>query len=190
MKQKILLLVYPTFSEFEVTVVASVLKEKYSIETVALGRQPVKGESGITVLPDRELSEIKSGEFGGIIVPGGDLYYVKDADRLFSLIKEFHSQKKLVASICGGGYVLAKAGLLEHIPYTVTFSKEQRQFLGCFNEKNFTYKPVVISGNVITAQGHAYVQFGLAVGEKLNALKEGTEEFYLGQGNRRMGNGI
>jgi 4-methyl-5(b-hydroxyethyl)-thiazole monophosphate biosynthesis len=45
-----------------------------------------------------------------------------------------------VAAICSGAYVLARAGVLKDNLYTVTLNKDQRDFLGCFNEDNYTYE--------------------------------------------------
>ena len=38
---------------------------------------------------------------------------MKDAEGLFSVIRQFHEQEKLVAAICAGPYALAKAGLFK-----------------------------------------------------------------------------
>ena len=45
---------------------------------------------------------------------------MEDAEVLFSVIRQFHEQEKLVAAICAGPYALAKAGLFKVISYTVT----------------------------------------------------------------------
>ena len=47
-------------------------------------------------------------EYEGIIIPGGDAIHMKDAAGLFSVIRQFHEQEKLVAAICAGPYALAK----------------------------------------------------------------------------------
>ncbi|MEH7238025.1 DJ-1/PfpI family protein [Bacillus sp. JJ1562] len=186
--KKILLAIYDSFSEFEITVATAMLRETYRIVTVADSLKTITGESGLQFVPHLMYQQVDPTEYEGIIIPGGDLINVKDSEELFQLTKIFYEQKKLTAAICSGTYVLARAGVLEDKPYTVTLHQEQRNFLGCFEENNFRYEPVVKTGNVITAQGHAYVDFALALAEKLGALSrpEFTSEFYKGQRNRLM----
>ncbi|MEH7225581.1 DJ-1/PfpI family protein [Bacillus sp. JJ1566] len=183
-----LLAIYDTFSEFEITVATAMLRGTYQVVTVANSLKTITGESGLQFMPHLMFQQVDLTEYGGIIIPGGDLINVKDTEELFQLTKDFYQQNKLTAAICSGSYVLARAGVLENKPYTVTLHQEQRNFLGCFEEENFRYEPVVKTDNVITAQGHAYVDFALAVAEHLGALNhpEFTREFYKGQRNRLM----
>lgn len=53
--KKIPLFVYPTFAEFEITVVTALLKEYYTIETVGLTKEVVISETGLQVQPHYEL---------------------------------------------------------------------------------------------------------------------------------------
>jgi 4-methyl-5(b-hydroxyethyl)-thiazole monophosphate biosynthesis len=185
-KKKILLVVYPTFSEFEITVAIAILRTHFDILTASDSLNPVTSESSIRVLPHITFEEIETSEYEGIIIPGGDLYHIKDSDPLFRLVEKFYSQNKVVAAICSGAYVLARAGLLKDNLYTVTLNKEQRNFLGCFSEDNFTYETIVKSKNIITAQGHAFVEFGLEMAKRLNVYKDEYREFYSGIRNRLM----
>lgn len=115
------------------------------------------------------------------------MIHLKDSESLFSFVRELYNQGTLLAAICSGPYVLARSGLLEGREYTVTLTKQQREFLGCFDERGYRYASVVESGNIITAQGHAYVDFALRIGKRLGALKSSTvEEFYKGKSNPMM----
>jgi hypothetical protein len=62
-----------------------------------------------------------------------------------------------------------------------------RDFLGCFNEATFRYEPLVEAENILTAQGFAFVEFGLRIGERLNAIhdNEAVQAYYRGQGDIR-----
>ncbi|MFD1778455.1 DJ-1/PfpI family protein [Fredinandcohnia salidurans] len=190
--RKILLAIYDSFSEFEITVATAMLRGTHQIITVADSLKTITGESGLQFVPHLMYQQVDPTDYDGIIIPGGDLINVKDTMELYDITKTLHEQNKLTAAICSGTYVLARAGVLEGKPYTVTLHQEQRNFLGCFEEENFRYEPVVKSGNVITAQGHAYVDFALAISEKLGALhhSEFTKEFYKGQRNRLMEEGV
>ena len=63
--------------------------------------------------PHIEVSEVCVDEYEGILIPGGEEVQLKDAKSLFSVIRQFHEQEKLVAAICAGPYALAKAGLFK-----------------------------------------------------------------------------
>ncbi|EJQ96096.1 hypothetical protein IGW_01283 [Bacillus cereus ISP3191] len=86
-------------------------------------------ETGLQVQPHIELGEVRVEEYEGIIIPGGDAIHMEDAEVLFSVIRQFHEQEKLVAAICAGPYALAKAGLFKEVSYTVTMDYKQ---LDCF----------------------------------------------------------
>ena len=184
--KKILLAIYDSFSEFEITVATAMLRGTHQIITAADSLKTITGESGLQFVPHLMYQQVDPTEYDGIIIPGGDLIHVKDTLELYDITKTLHEQNKLTAAICSGTYVLARAGVLEGKPYTVTLHQKQRHFLGCFEEVNFRYGPVVKAGHIITAQGHAYVDFALAVAEKLGTLTEYSSEFYKGQRNRLM----
>lgn len=186
--KKILLSIYDTFSEFEITVATAMLRDSYQIVTVSESLNIIKGESGLQFVPHLMYQQVDPSEYEGIIIPGGDLIHVKDTYSLFDVTKTMHEQNKLTAAICSGPYVLARAGVLEGKPYTVTLHHEQRNFLGCFEEELFRYDSVVKSGHVITAQGHAFVDFAITLAEQLGVLKnpQFVSEFYRGQRNRLM----
>lgn len=185
-KKQIVLVIYPTFSEFEITVTTAILKNHFEIVTAAPTLKPLVSESGLTILPHMTFEEIDTIQYDGIIISGGDLFHIKDCFALFNNVEAFDAQRKFVAAICSGPYVLARAGVLNDKEYTATLSKKQRDFLGTFNEEQYIYEKVVVHNNVITAQGHAYVEFGLQIAKWLGVYKDEYEEFYSGRRNRLM----
>lgn len=56
--KKILLFVYPTFAEFEVTVATALLKDDYKIETVGVTKNIITSETGLQVQSHLELTEV------------------------------------------------------------------------------------------------------------------------------------
>ncbi len=184
---KVALLIFPTFSEFEVSVAISLLRSSHELITVALDEEVVVSEAGLRVLPHMNVSRANPDDYDALLIPGGDMVHLKDAAPVFAFVKQIAEQRKLLAAICSGSYVLAKSGILSTVPYTVSFTEEQRNFLGCFEESLYRYEPVVESDDVLTAQGHAYIEFGLRVAEKLRSdLLNETRRFYKGLGNAQM----
>ena len=91
--EKILLFVYPTFAEFEITVATALLRNKYEIITAGLTKEMIISETGLQVQPHIELGEVRVEEYEGIIIPGGDAIHMEDAEVLFSVIRQFHEQE-------------------------------------------------------------------------------------------------
>ena len=96
--KKILLFVYPTFAEFEITVATALLKKKYEIITAGLTKEMIISETGLQVQPHIELSEVRVEEYEGIIIPGGDEIHMKEAKLLFSVIRQFSGARKISGS--------------------------------------------------------------------------------------------
>ena len=182
------LLLFPGFSEFEITVALSLVPSAtHEVVTLALDEKTVKSEAGLLCQPHRKLSDVEPADLEVLIIPVGDMGHLRDAEPLFEFVRELHKQEKLLAAICSGPYVLAQAGVLENRPYTVTCNKEARNFLGGFDEATFRYEKVVSAGNIITAQGHAFVAFGLTVAKYLNPeLSADVYSFYEGRANTLM----
>lgn len=181
-------LVYPGFSEFEVTVAMTLLSEHGQVDTVGLNDHLVRGEGGLRVLPVRTIEDVQVADYQAFLIPGAaDISpLVLAPETLPELVAGFAAAGKVVGAICGGASLLGRAGLLKDLPYTVTLTAEQRERL-LLPEENFTYQDVVQSGQVITAQGHAFVEFGLAVAQALGVPRlERARHFYSGQGNRSM----
>lgn len=178
--KKILIFIYPSFAEFEITVATSVLRHDYLMETVGLTKDIVESETGLQVKPHHGINEICVDDYEGIIIPGGDESYLKDSEELFELVRQLYKKEKLLAAICAGPFVLAAAGVLNNHPYTVTLNYRE---LDCFSKEHFTYEDVVQHKNIITAQGHAFVEFGLTIARNYEIYTEHKSNFYSGKGN-------
>lgn len=185
---KVLFLVFPGFSEFEITVAMALLRHRVQIDTMSLDGAAVVSEAGLQVMPSTSVSAVAPGDYEALILPGGEnLSTVMDEQRILDLIRVMDSGHRVIASICAGGILLAKAGVLVGRPYTVSLSRRFRDQLGCFDERTFRNEPVVESGNLITAQGFAFVEFGLRLADRLGAItdREAVQAYYRGIGDIR-----
>lgn len=188
-RPRLALLVYPGFSEYEVAVALTLLAEKYTVVSIGLSTDPVRGEGGLLVTPEQALTDIHADGFEVALIPGaGDFQCLVGISELNTFFKDMHTQGKVLGAICGGPFVLGQAGVLENVPYTASLTMEQRAFLKVLPEAQFEYSDVVRSGNIITAQGHAFVKFGLALAEALGTVNnmDETRKFYGGSGNTLM----
>ncbi|MEW5758885.1 MAG: type 1 glutamine amidotransferase domain-containing protein [Candidatus Omnitrophota bacterium] len=117
---------------------------------VGTGKREYKSKEGYLVEAEVSIKNIKSDDFNGVIIPGG---YAPDILRRYKevtdFIREIFNKKKLVASICHGGWVLVSAGILK--------GKKATSFIAIKDDivnagANFLDKEVVVDGNLITSR--------------------------------------
>ena len=113
----------------------------------------------------------------GIIFPGG--YDLECPLPLQHLIVKLHDAKKLVAAICAGPTFLALAGILEGKKYTTTrllnFYEDYPNQIDPFPRNSYLDQRVVRDGNIITAVGHAFVDFALEVWDYFGLFEDEAE---------------
>ena len=146
---KILVPLAEGFEEIETITIVDILRRAgLKVVTAGLSGMRIKGSRKVKVIADAELKNINPEEFTAIVLPGGYPGYLNlsNSEKVLEIIKEFNSQNKMVAAICGGPTVLAKAGILNNRNATVYPGLEKEL-------PNPTDKKVVIDGNVITSQG-------------------------------------
>ncbi|MFJ7667576.1 DJ-1/PfpI family protein [Lysinibacillus sp. NPDC097195] len=167
--KKTAVLLYPQFSEYELSVAMSILMQgKKPVVTVGLQHHKIMGESGLTCIADRHLSDIDSEDIDSLLLPGCmDIMTLVDEQALFDLIKKVHSKDAVIASISSAPYLLAKAGVLKNKNYTVGLSLEGMKQLDVFDLNYYKDDVVVQDGNIITARGRGFIQFGIAFGKAL-----------------------
>jgi 4-methyl-5(b-hydroxyethyl)-thiazole monophosphate biosynthesis len=110
-----------------------------------------------------------------------------DDERVLCLVRAMDERGAIVAAICAGTILAAKAGVVGARPYTTSLYRRFRDHLGCFDETGFRREPVVHAGNLVTAQGFAFAEFGLCLGEALGAIHDqaAVVAYYSGQGDLR-----
>lgn len=167
--KKTMVLLYPEFSEYELSVALSILMQgQKPMITVGLTGAPIKGESGLTCIADITAREVNLNEIDSVILPGCmDVITLINEEALIDLVKEAASKDMVIAAISSSPTLLAKAGILEGRKFTVGMPEEGRTTLGIFEEKNYSDEVVVRDGNIITARGKAFIRFGISLGEAL-----------------------
>ena len=143
---------------------------RYDVEVVTCGfAKTITSAFRVPVMVDRTFDEIAASDFDALAIPGGfeEYGFYEDAydGRFLQLIRDFHSQKKVIASICVGALPLGKSGILQGrsaTTYHLNNGHRQRQ-LEAFGA-NIVNSPVVTDGNIITSycpQTGPYVAFQL-----------------------------
>jgi protein deglycase len=169
MGKKTAVLLYPQFSEYELSVALSILMQgNKPIITVSADTSPIMGESGLTCLPDAAISELELDDIDSLLLPGCmDIQALKAPEIYVDLIRRAAEREMLIASISSSPFLLAKAGVLSGRKYTVGLYKEFMEETGLFELQNNSEEVVVQDGNIITARGSGFIEFGISFGRAL-----------------------
>ncbi|MEH7346707.1 DJ-1/PfpI family protein [Bacillus sp. JJ1532] len=164
------ILLYPRFSEYELSVLLSVLKQGQKRTVfIGLNNEVVKGEAGLTSIPKVTVNEMDINQLDSVVLPGvDDFEHLVNHPELTTFLRKFLKKNIIIGAISSAPYLLSMSGLLSERKYTTGLTADQRNFLGTFNEGNYLDSPVVIDRNLITARGSAFIDFAIKYGELLN----------------------
>ncbi|TDA30333.1 MAG: DJ-1 family protein [Hadesarchaea archaeon] len=171
-----LVLLAPGFEEIEALTIVDLLR-RGGVEVVTAGLEAgaVEGSHGVKVVPDRQLGEVRAGDFDAVICPGGYPGYenLRRNRRVLELVREAEKGGKLVAAICGAPSVLAEAGVLEGRKATIYPGMEGELRKGGGRPSRGL---VVVDGKVVTSMGPATAfAFALKLLELLAGKKKAEE---------------
>ena len=123
------------------------------METVLVGtgaKKEYKSKEGYPAPEELSIKQAKTDDFDAVIIPGG---YAPDILRRYKevndFVREMDKRKKVVASICHGGWVLVSAGILKGRKAT-SFSAIKDDMVNARAE--FLDEEVVVDGNLITSR--------------------------------------
>ena len=156
----VLCFLYDTFVDFEVSLACHYIdqEEDFQVAYIAYETSAVKSLGGLTVVPDKSVSEISSTkDIEGIIFPGGVERDLKPV--LKELVNKLNNENKLVAAICAGPEFLAKAGILKGKKFTTTVEPSEyseKNESDPFPRESYVEARMVRDGNIITAKGSAF----------------------------------
>ncbi|MEK4699464.1 DJ-1/PfpI family protein [Solibacillus sp. FSL R7-0668] len=169
--KKTAVLIYPNFSEYELTTALSILMQGTKpVSIISINKELVKGEAGLTLMADQAIDQVNYEEFDSLLLTGCmDVFPILENTKYTDFIKNIADQENfIVASISSSPALLAKAGLLKNKKYTVGLLEEARINSGIFEAANYVNQLLVKDGNIITAWGSAFIDFGILFGKSLD----------------------
>ena len=126
-------------------------------------------------------------DYAAIILVGGLSWRTDDAKELAAFVKKAYADGKIVGAICDATVFMGMNGLLNEKKHTSNAfddltSAAQGNYTG---NDNYLVEPAVRDGNLITANGTAYLEFTREVLAALNAyptdyIEENYQFFKLG----------
>ena len=164
--KKVLCLIYPNFSLYEVVGLTSTLALSFGVEIDYVGsdRNVIRSEDGLACQPTRTLDEVVIEDYSCVILPGMiNIVPALHDEKLISFLKSLKQQEILIAAISSAPILLAKAGLLKDTKFTGGIWQNFFDYFEFLPRENFKAKAVLQDKNIITAVGFAHQEFARKV---------------------------
>ena len=164
--KKVLCIIYPNFSLYEVVCLTSTLALSFGIEIDYVGsdRGIITSEDGLACQPTRTLDEVVIEDYSCVILPGMiNIAPALHDEKLISFLRSLYQQEILIAAISSAPILLAKAGLLKDTKFTGGIWQNFFDYFEFLPQENFKAKAVLQDKNIITAIGFAHQAFARKV---------------------------
>ena len=181
--KKVLCLIYPNFSLYEITALTSTLALSFNvmIDYVSSDDSIVVSEDGLPCQPTKTLDQICIEEYSCVILPGMvNIGPALQDEKLISFLRDLGEQDILIAAISSAPLLLAKAGLLKDTKFTGEIWQNFFDYFEFLPRENFQPKLVVQDKQIITAIGFAHQEFARKVILSLG-LAENTDNYFKEQ---------
>ncbi|MFS9227284.1 DJ-1/PfpI family protein [Streptococcus gordonii] len=164
--KKVLCIIYPNFSLYEVVSLTSTLALSFGVEIDYVGsdRNIITSEDGLACQPTRTLDEVVLEDYSCVILPGMiNIAPALHDEKLISFLRSLKQQEILIAAISSAPILLAKAGLLKDTKFTGGIWQNFFDYFEFLPRENFKAKAVLQDKNIITAVGFAHQEFARKV---------------------------
>ena len=181
--KKVLCIIYPNFSLYEITALTSTLALSFAItiDYVASDHSMVVSEDGLPCQPTKTLDQIRIEEYSCVILPGMvNIGPALQDEKLISFLRDLGKQDILIAAISSAPLLLAKAGLLKDTKFTGGIWQNFFDYFKFLPRENFQPKVLVQDKQIITAIGFAHQEFARKVILSLG-LAENTDDYFKEQ---------
>ena len=181
--KKVLCIIYPNFSLYEITALTSTLALSFdiTIDYVSSDDSIVISEDGLPCQPTKTLDQICIEEYSCVILPGMvNIGPALQDEKLISFLRDLGEQDILIAAISSAPLLLAKADLLKDTKFTGGIWQNFFDYFEFLPRENFQPKLVVQDKQIITAIGFAHQEFARKVILRLG-LAETTDNYFKEQ---------
>ncbi|MGV2619783.1 UNVERIFIED_CONTAM: DJ-1/PfpI family protein [Halobacillus marinus] len=171
---KALFFLYDGYVDWEISPLAYIFSETdVTIETAG-HTEEIRHSGQFVIRVDHNVNNCDVDDYDMLVIPGGDPEPLIGDEALRTLIRSFHDKNKRIAAICGASALLGMSGVLEDREYST--SLESEEFPDYLPEVGRSKTDVTVSGNVITAEGNAYIEFAVAVAKEAGLFRDREDE--------------
>ena len=181
--KKVLCVIYPNFSLYEIASLTSTLALSFdiTIDYVASDHSMMVSEDGLPCLPTKTFDQVRIEEYSCVILPGMvNIGPALQDEKLISFLRSLNEQDILIAAISSSPLLLAKAGLLNDTKFTGGIWQNFFDYFEFLPRENFQPKVLVQDKQIITAIGFAHQEFARKVILSLG-LAENTDNYFKEQ---------
>ena len=181
--KKVLCIIYPNFSLYEITALTSTLALSFdiTIDYATSDHSIVVSEDGLPCQPTKTLDQIRIEEYSCVILPGMvNIGPALQDGKLISFLRDLGERDVLIAAISSAPLLLAKAGLLKDTKFTGGIWQNFFDYFEFLPRENFQPKVLVQDKQIITAIGFAHQEFARKVILSLG-LAENTDNYFKEQ---------
>ena len=164
--KKVLCIIYPNFSLYEITTLTSTLALSFdiTIDYVASEHSIVVSEDGLPCQPTKTLDQVRIDEYSCVILPGMvNIGPALQDEKLISFLRDLGERDIFIAAISSAPLLLAKAGLLKDTKFTGGIWQNFFDYFEFLPRENFQPKVLVQDKQIITAIGFAHQEFARKV---------------------------
>lgn len=150
--KKIAILIDHLFQDSEVTSpLEELTKSGFTVDVIGMAKGvEYEGKKGTKIKSNYSIDEVFSKDYVGLIIPGG---WAPDKmrmnEKMVTFTKEMNLQKKPIASICHGGWMLAEADIIKGKKLT-SYKAIKTDLTNAGG--NWIDEEVVVDGNLITSR--------------------------------------
>ena len=181
--KKVLCIIYPNFSLYEITALTSTLTLSFDvmIDYVSSDDSMVVSEDGLPCQPTKTLDQVCIEEYSCVILPGMvNIGPALQDEKLISFLRDLGERDILIAAISSAPLLLAKAGLLKDTKFTGGIWQNFFDYFEFLPRENFQPKVLVQDKQIITAIGFAHQEFARRLILSLG-LAENTDNYFKEQ---------
>lgn len=185
--KEVLFVLLDEYADWEAASLASALNEppdrgehKYCVKTVSLTHEPVRSIGGFRTVPDYTLHEVGD-DFAGLVLIGGNSWRKPESQAVMGLVQKALDGNKTVGAICDATVFLGINGVLNSGKHTSNRLEDLQESAGenYTGAADYLEQQAVREGNIITANGSAFLEFGREVMTVLeSAPQQEIDEWY------------
>jgi putative intracellular protease/amidase len=177
MNKEIICILLPKYADWEGAFIASSLNnttgldgEMFQVKTMSLTKDPVESIGGFKTIPDYDINTLPD-KYEALLLIGGMSWFTEEAKLIVPIVESAIKNKILVAGICNASVFLGKYGFLNEVKHTSNTLEYLMKSAGksYTGKANYINKQAVCDGNIITANGTAYLEFSKEISIRLKA---------------------